>query len=321
MAPSSDATHTPLEKLQGYPHTNPPPTRSASKPKHAAALLGTGVSADVYKRTKRGRLYVVKVYRRYELEPRSEYRQRARYEYDVIRKFLHPNVTTVSRFKVGVFCGSVSLWFPGDGTVDLWKVYKREKRFEPREARCFWRQMCAGVAYLHAQGWSHRDVKPENCVLDPSGRVKLIDFATASPIGRPAYGLVGSRRYAAPETWLQILYDGAAADVWALGVVLHWMVFGTFPWAEAVHSDKGFETYRQNWKPVENEATSHSDIDSGAGRGAWLLLVPDPSQRPTLASLASQPWFKRMAFCLGTPLLAHCGTDHRLLVQRCLVAE
>lgn len=271
--------------------------------------VGSGVSADVY--TKHNKRWVVKVYRREKIETKSDYCKRARYEYDILKLILHPNIIAVERYKVLVFTRKASLWFSGGGSVDLWKIYKRERLFEPQEAKCFWRQICAGVEYLHRQGWCHRDIKPENCVLDAEGTVKIIDFATATSTERPALGLVGSQRYAAPETMLQISYAGAAADAWSLGIVLHWLLNGLFPWKIASRDDPSFQKYCQS-----DLSQIDSRRDSDLVRGLWTLLVPQPSQRPAVVELQSHQWYKSVPFCLKLDQASNCGIDHRILSAR-----
>jgi serine/threonine protein kinase len=85
-------------------------------------------------------------------------------------------------------------------------------------------QLAGALAYAHARGVIHRDVKPANVLLRPDGRVKLADFGIARLIG-DASGhtrtgqAIGTAAYLAPE---QVTGDelGGAADVYALGLVL-----------------------------------------------------------------------------------------------------
>lgn len=47
-------------------------------------------------------------------------------------------------------------------------------------ARRYWRQLLAGLQYLHARGVAHRDIKPENLLLDHHDNVKISDFGMAT---------------------------------------------------------------------------------------------------------------------------------------------
>ena len=93
-----------------------------------------------------------------------------------------------------------------------------------REVAVIGRDVASALAYLHREGLVHRDVKPANVLLDPSGHARLCDLGVtlregeADPHGRPGH-TVGSIAYLAPE---QVLGDplGPAVDVYALGLLL-----------------------------------------------------------------------------------------------------
>ncbi len=90
-------------------------------------------------------------------------------------------------------------------------------------------QVANALAFCHAHGLLHCDVKPENIMVDRSGRVKLIDFGISLPDGTFSSGpLVGSPHYVAPER----VSGGpltAASDVYAFGIVLFQTITGLVP--------------------------------------------------------------------------------------------
>ncbi|KAF0931528.1 hypothetical protein E2562_005507 [Oryza meyeriana var. granulata] len=92
-------------------------------------------------------------------------------------------------------------------------------------------QIAEALAICHRRGVAHRDIKPDNVLLDASGdgppRVRLADFGSAAWVGDglSAEGLVGTPHYVAPEVIAGGEYD-EKADVWSAGVVLYVLLSG-----------------------------------------------------------------------------------------------
>jgi len=83
------------------------------------------------------------------------------------------------------------------------------------------------LVYLHRHGIVHRDLKPGNILIGADGQVKVVDFGLASAIGESGRA-VGRLRYMAPEA----LVGGevtAAADLYAVGIMLYELLIGTHP--------------------------------------------------------------------------------------------
>src|ERR1019366_2511969 len=129
-------------------------------------------------------------------------------------------------------------------------------RIAPREALAIVQQICDALQYAHDQGIIHRDIKPDNILLDRRGRVKVADFGLAKlvdaqtdaafgvpPSGGPdrlkpglqtpvlteAGKVMGTPQYMSPE---QVEAPGEVdhrADIYALGVVLYQMLTGELP--------------------------------------------------------------------------------------------
>ena len=90
-------------------------------------------------------------------------------------------------------------------------------------------QVAGALAFCHAQGVLHCDVKPENIMVDRDGKVKLIDFGISLPEGASLTGpLVGSPHYVAPERVMGSPLT-PAADVYAFGVSLFQLITGVVP--------------------------------------------------------------------------------------------
>ncbi|XP_021888701.1 phosphoenolpyruvate carboxylase kinase 2-like [Carica papaya] len=101
------------------------------------------------------------------------------------------------------------------------------------ESSMYMKQILQAVAHCHRYGVVHRDVKPDNVLLDfRGGSVRLCDFGSADWLGvsgeRRLTGLVGTPYYVAPEVVMGREYD-EKVDVWSAGVVLYTMLAGIPP--------------------------------------------------------------------------------------------
>lgn len=134
------------------------------------------------------------------------------------------------------------------------------------------RQLLAGVRYLHEHGVAHLDLKPENTVC-VGKRLQIIDFGSAKE-ARPGQ-CVTSRLttwiYAAPELecderrpWTHTPYDPFKAEVWSLGVYLaaycqpRGQRYGSHdeyftPWPDAKHGEVGYDFWKQGFRHAELE--------------------------------------------------------------------
>ena len=91
-------------------------------------------------------------------------------------------------------------------------------------------EVARGLAHAHAQGVVHRDLKPSNVLVTNKGHVKILDFGMAHAFGRRRLS-GGTPAYMAPEQWEDAPED-ERTDVFALGVMLHWMLTGEYPFPE-----------------------------------------------------------------------------------------
>ncbi len=90
-------------------------------------------------------------------------------------------------------------------------------------------QLCRSLAYLHSTGICHRDIKPQNLLLDPqSGVLKLCDFGSAKMLikGEPNVSYICSRYYRAPELIFGATDYTTMIDVWSLGCVFAELLLG-----------------------------------------------------------------------------------------------
>ena len=198
------------------------------------ARIARGGMATVYEATdlRLDRLVALKVMP-HALAEDEEFAARFVREARAAARLTHPNVVAV--YDQGDDAGTVFLameYVPGRRT--LRDVLRAEAPLPPRRALALFEPVLEAIAAAHESGIVHRDVKPENVLLDPRGRVKVTDFGLARAISSATTAtatggvLMGTVAYLAPE----IVTDGssdARSDVYALGVLLYEMLTGVKP--------------------------------------------------------------------------------------------
>lgn len=103
-------------------------------------------------------------------------------------------------------------------------------RYRPAGARKVMRGVCRALRVLNERGLVHRDVKPDNVIVTPDGRVVLIDFNASRKVSdaRRDTVVMGTVGYASPEQ-LGLSQSDARTDIYAAGVLLNVMVTGQHP--------------------------------------------------------------------------------------------
>ncbi len=140
------------------------------------------------------------------------------------------------------------------------------------------REALLGLEALHQRGMIHRDIKPGNLLLAPSGRTKLADFGLVSDDLVAGYGSYnGYYFHLAPEV-LAKRTTSTKTDVWAMGVTLYRLLNGETWWNEYLET-KGIGPTDVN--------TIKSNILGGnfAGKLPWMPHVPDAWRRFLRAAL------------------------------------
>ena len=115
------------------------------------------------------------------------------------------------------------------------QLLERDQRLSVVDAARIARQVADALGYAHGRGIVHRDVKPDNVLLDGSGHVLVTDFGIAKAAQEASASqlttegmVVGTPHYMSPEQATGERVDGRS-DIYALGVVLYQMLAGTPP--------------------------------------------------------------------------------------------
>ncbi|XP_055458632.1 LOW QUALITY PROTEIN: sperm motility kinase-like [Psammomys obesus] len=109
----------------------------------------------------------------------------------------------------------------------LKKTVTKCGHLKEEEARTLFRELTSAIKYIHSRNIAHRDIKPDNILVDWKGHVKLSDFRLGRRLvpGEKVRGFWGTRDYCAPEVFGQTDYEGLPPDIWSLGVVLYFLVW------------------------------------------------------------------------------------------------
>ncbi|HST86772.1 MAG TPA: protein kinase, partial [Ktedonobacterales bacterium] len=248
------------------------------------ALLGAGGMAEVYRAldVSLNREVAVKV-----LPPSlandPDYVLRFRNEARHVAALNHPNIVPV--FTYGEESDLLYLVMP-ILRESLRERMERERVMAPHDAIRVCIQVAAALDVAHSQGIVHRDVKPENILLDDDGRALLTDFGIAreaSALRQPntmrtlaGTGLpVGTVEYMAPEQLSGDLVDHRA-DVYALGVVLYEMLAGVLPHIAATPYKVAAMVLTE---PVIPPSTHNPTIWPGLEQVVLKAMASEPSGR------------------------------------------
>ena len=117
-------------------------------------------------------------------------------------------------------------------------------------------QICRAVAYIHSQGVAHRDIKPQNLLMNPkTHQVKLCDFGSAKQLipGEPNVAYICSRYYRAPELVFEATEYTTSIDIWSVGCVMAELMLGNplFPGESGV--DQLIEIIKVLGTPTKEE--------------------------------------------------------------------
>ena len=221
---------------------------------------------------------------------------RFRREAEAAARLLHPNIVPI--YGVGEHAGWHYLTMPFLEGGNLARAAARE-RFSPASAAAVMATVAAAVDHAHRNGVLHRDLKPNNILLDDAGAPHVTDFGLARLLEEDecltrTAAVMGTPAYMAPEqACAKAAAQRPAADVYSLGAILYELLTGRPPFAEATP----VETLRRAiQEPPPRPRGLDRRIDKDLETICLKCLEKDPAHRyASAAALAEdlERWRRR----------------------------
>ncbi|KAF8655575.1 hypothetical protein HU200_061122 [Digitaria exilis] len=277
-------------------------------------LLGRGTFAKVYLAhpLAGGDPVAVKVLDKAEVMSTPSMAPRVLREVDAMRRLRHPNVLRLHE----VLATTSKIYLvmdlaTGGDLLSTLAAARRRRRggglLPEHAARRVFVQLAGALAYCHSRGVAHRDVKPQNVLVDGDGNLKVSDFGLSAALipsdsdDRRRRVLLntacGTPAYAAPEVLRRKAYDGAKADAWSCGVILFVLLAGHLPFDDANIADMCRKAHRREYAELPEW------VSPPARRLVSRLLDPNPATRVAVESLVTtHPWFIKRSLSVGSQL-------------------
>lgn len=182
----------------------------------------------------------------------------------------------------------IILEYSRDG--DLSSLLKQKGRLDEEEARHYTQQLASGLEYLQLHNILHRDLKPQNILID-GDRLMITDFNFARKMLEMdmCQTLCGSPLYMAPEILNSQPYTNKS-DLWSVGIIMYQMVYGRTPY----HSASNMVDLA---KKIKSQSVQYSsNVSKELNNLLQMLLRRTPEHRIGWKEFLSHPWIHATTF-------------------------
>jgi serine/threonine protein kinase len=199
-------------------------------------------------------------------------------ELRIARRITHRNVLRTHDFGEANGVPFISMEYVRG--VTLRELVTQDPQLPQSVALRIVRQALSGLEAAHAMGVIHRDMKPENLILDPTGQVRVMDFGIAIP-ARAALadtvfdGLSGTLGYLSPEQLMGARGD-ARSDLYAVGVILYELLSGRRPFPASDPVELSYRQANEDPPPLSGHAPGVSPTLAAV---VHRCLARDPAAR------------------------------------------
>eukprot|EP00759_Apiculatamorpha_spiralis_P058605 PhF_6_TR9239/c0_g1_i2/m.14608 len=251
-------------------------------------LLGCGGFGKVYActHTRTGQSYAMKIIERSFIE-QHDIAQYVRKEVEMLKKVRHRHVIAFHKSIDTPEAVHIVMELATHG--ELFDKIIGLKYFEENMARKYFQQLISAVSACHHLGICHRDLKAENLLLDEFDNLKVCDFGlgVVNEHHVRKHSVTGSAEYQLPEMidpLNKFGYDSQAADIWAAGVILCFMLCGFLPF-------NGRNDYEILHAIRSKEPTIAPHVSEEAKNLIRHMLSRDPEKRYRMQQILEDPWF------------------------------
>ena len=159
----------------------------------------------------------------------------------------------------------------------------KKHRLEEKQARCMFKPIADAIRYVHSQNVALTNIKLDNILIDRLRTPKIIDFGLASISKWDRIDVSNlSPEYMPPELFYNQECEGTSIDVWALGVILYYMLCGCYPFQGNTESDA----------EIINDLMLPDYLSPKAKNILKRMLDGDPENRYTTKQILEDPWIK-----------------------------
>lgn len=163
---------------------------------------------------------------------------------------------------------------------ELYQNIIKQGKLDESKAKMYFCQIIQGIKYLHENGICHRDLKPQNIIIDSNQIIKIIDFGLGREydINQQLKTSCGSPCYAAPEMISGGKYVPLFSDIWSAGIILYAMVCGFLPFEDSNYKMLYAKVLRGKYETPQWISKDLSNLLSN-------LLNTDPNKRISIRQI------------------------------------
>lgn len=196
----------------------------------AISIIGKGTFGIVYRAKKDQSDEILAIKRVFQ---DKRYHNR---ELEILKELKHPNIINLRHYFYTkgekddeIYLNCVTDYLPQVLSRILSVNFQTRKQLDPFIAKLYAYQMLLSIKYIHSIGITHRDIKPQNVLVDQkTNKIKLCDFGSAKKLvkGQKSLAYICSRYYRAPELIFGSTQYDSQIDVWSMGCVIGELVLG-----------------------------------------------------------------------------------------------